>query len=66
MHLREGRTSTNQIRLAEMPTDVRLAKWERMTTRANPVSGLVAEMCGVGEPLPKSDFVVAKQANAYN
>jgi hypothetical protein len=33
---------------------------ERMTTKTNPVSGLVVEMCGVGGPLPKSDFVVAK------
>ena len=38
-----------------------LAKRKSETTRTNPKDdGSVAEVCGVGVPLPWSDFVAAK------
>ena len=58
--LRKRKASTNETGLVQIPTDVRLAKGESVTTRTNPVSGSIVEVCGVGEPLPKSDFVAAK------
>ncbi len=57
MHATEAKRCPD---VRDAPAGIGLAKKKSETTRTNPDDGLVAEACGVGVPLPWSDFVAAK------